>query len=290
MREYRQKRFVYLLDDEKKTAWIKRGHIGRCRRYRLPDHVMVNGVRYTVESVEISSFNSPRTLHHLVIPDSYSYVDEDCLGFFRNLRSVHVGKRVGWLSAWHFRCCPKLRSYTIDKENPHMDIRDGIVFSKDGKLIFTQIAKHQRLVIPEGVEEIADVAFWCNDKLESVSFPSTLRKIGDNSFSNCSRLRRIVLPEGFETCVCQCFGENEGLDVIDFPSTLADMGYGGTFARCPNLKSLTLWMPSVYDDIRADDLEDVPVVTCRLYVPADLVEGYRRHPVWGKFRDILPII
>ena len=34
-REYRQNGFVYLLDDEEKTAWIKQGRIKRCRRYRL---------------------------------------------------------------------------------------------------------------------------------------------------------------------------------------------------------------------------------------------------------------
>ena len=51
-REYKQGKFIYLLDDEEKTAWIDKGHIGRCHRYRLPDHVMIDGERYTVESVE----------------------------------------------------------------------------------------------------------------------------------------------------------------------------------------------------------------------------------------------
>ena len=56
-REYCQNGFVYLLDDEEKTAWIKQGRIKRCRRYRLPDHVMVDGISYRIaeeKSVVIS--------------------------------------------------------------------------------------------------------------------------------------------------------------------------------------------------------------------------------------------
>ena len=65
-RQYQQGRFTYLLDDEKKTAWIKRGYIGRCKRYRVPDHVMVGEERYTVESIEIGAFNAPKTLRFRV--------------------------------------------------------------------------------------------------------------------------------------------------------------------------------------------------------------------------------
>ncbi len=119
-REYKQGRFVYLLDDDEKTAWIKEGHIGRCRRYRLPDHVMIDGERYTVESVELGAYNYPRTLHHLMIPDTFIYVDEDTLFGLDNLRSVHIGKRVEELDRFNFRLCPKLKSIHIDKDNPHI--------------------------------------------------------------------------------------------------------------------------------------------------------------------------
>ena len=76
-RKYRQGKFVYLLDDEEKTAWIDKGHIGRCRSYRLPEHVMIDGERYTIESVKIGAFYIPGTLRHLVIPNSINYIDEN---------------------------------------------------------------------------------------------------------------------------------------------------------------------------------------------------------------------
>ena len=139
-REYHQDKFVYLLDDEEKTAWIKKGRIKRCRRYRLPDHVMIDGVRYIIESVEIGAYNHPRTLRHLVIPDRYVYVDEDTLFGLNNLQSVHIGKKVEVLDGWNFRQCPKLRVYHIDKDNPHLKKSDGMILSKDGKKVFAKRA------------------------------------------------------------------------------------------------------------------------------------------------------
>ena len=287
-REYRQNDFVYLLDDEEKTAWIKKGRIKRCRRYRLPDHVTVDGERYTVESVEIGAYNYPHSLQHLVIPDTFVYVDEDTLYGLDNLRSVYIGEKVEELNNWNFRLCPKLRNFVIAKDNPYMAVRDRMIVSKDGKRIFSKISEHTHLIIPEGVEEINDVAFWYSNRLESISFPSTLRKIGDNSFSNCPKLRRVVLPEGFEECIVQCFMENESLELIDFPVTLTRLGWM-TFAHCPNLKTIILRMPTIPEDTDFLDIQDVPVETCRLYVPASLLEQYRQHPVWGEFRNIVPI-
>lgn len=75
-RKYKQDGFKYLLNDEEKTAWIvKAPRIGRRSRYRIPDHVIINGERYDIESVEIYAFKEAKCLKHLVIPDSIVYID-----------------------------------------------------------------------------------------------------------------------------------------------------------------------------------------------------------------------
>ena len=286
-REYRQNGFVYLLDDEEKTAWIKQGRIKRCRRYRLPDHVMIDGVRYTIESVEAGAYNRPRTLRHLVIPDSFNYVDEWAF-CCNNLRSIYVGKKLDYFDNLTFCHCKKLCYIHIDKDNLHLKTYDGMVFSKDGKKVLTWFRERRHLTIPEGVEEIAGIAFWNSDVLESVSFPSTLRKIGEEVFDSCSKLRRMVLPEGLEHIGGQCFWGCRNLEYLDFPSTITEWSYE-VFIYCSNLQTLILRMPFVPDLYRKDDFDEVPVKTCRLFVPADLVEQYRAHPVWGVFKNILPI-
>ena len=289
-REYRQGGFVYLLDDEEKTAWIKQGHIKRCRRYRLPDHVMIDGVRYTIESVEFYAFNTPRTLRRLVVSNSYTYVAGDVFCFCPHLRSVHIGKGVEYLDSENFHNCPELRVYHIDKDNPHLMKKDGMIFSKDGKELLVGIVDQAHVVIPEGVEVVNNLAFYYHKNLETIQFPTTLRKIGDNSFAGCPKLRRVVLPEGLEECVVQSFIENDNLEYIDFPSTVFNISWHmAPFADCPNLRTVILRMPDIPDQFDSYDFDGVNTEECKLYVPANLVEGYQQHPVWGMFKNILPI-
>lgn len=69
-RFYSSRNWAYLLDDDDKTAWIVKGHIGRRKRFRIPNSVDVDGQIYTITSIEMGAFNNPNTLRHLTIPDS----------------------------------------------------------------------------------------------------------------------------------------------------------------------------------------------------------------------------
>lgn len=289
-REYRQGKFVYLLDDEEKTAWIAKGHIGRCRRYRLPDHVMVDGERYTVESVELGAYNYPRTLRHLVFPDTFVFVDCDTLYGLDNLCSIHIGKGVELLTSWNFRLCPKLHNIHIDKDNPHIKYESGMVLSKDGKKLWASFVERPHVVIPEGVEEVNQYTFSGCLKMETLTLPSTLLRTRDNSFSCCTKLRSVIFPERFERCGTQSFMEGNSLTNVDLPSTLIDLGFE-TFVDCLNLRTVVLRSPQKIeckDSFGAWD-NDIPLQNAILYVPADLVEQYLQDPEWSVFKHIFAI-
>lgn len=55
-RLFKFKNWSYLLDDNDKTAWIAKGHIGRCKRYKIPNSVDIDGKRYTITSIEMGAF------------------------------------------------------------------------------------------------------------------------------------------------------------------------------------------------------------------------------------------
>lgn len=54
------------------------------------------------------------------------------------------------------------------------------------------------IVIPEGYTEVAAYAFNGQDKVESVSFPSSLKVIGDMAFANLNNCQTITLNNGLE--------------------------------------------------------------------------------------------
>ena len=197
-REYRQGRYVYLLDDNDHTARIKQGHIGRCKTYRIPSSMNIEGLPCTITSVELGALKCQRTLQHLIFPNTIEYIDEDEFSHLPNLRSVYIGKGVQYLNNWNFRCCPKLHTITIDKHNPHLKVQDGLVLTHDGTTLLRSLFRRRELIIPEGVKRVEKVAFWYDDKLESITFPSSLREIGDSSFLDIPNLKKVVIPEGLK--------------------------------------------------------------------------------------------
>lgn len=285
-RKHRQKRFIYLLDHTTRTAIILRGHVGRCKTFRVPDYISVEGCNYTITGIDVAAFNTPRTLKHLIVPDTITHIDEDTLFGFPNLRSVHIGKGLEYMLSWHFRNCPKLRIVTIDKANPHLKIQNGLLLSKDGTILLRSFASRKELQIPEGVKYIEKVAFWYDDKIEKIHFPSTLKEIGDNSFSNLPNLRQLVLPEGLTRLAVQSFSECQNLQLIDLPSTLTDFGRED-FTFCTRLETIILRSKQVMN-CRLEDIEGIPL-SANIYVPEELINYYKTHPVCKLFDNIKSI-
>ncbi len=124
-------------------------------------------------------------------------------------------------------------------------------------------------VIPEGVKEIADNAFYGCTNLTAVEFPITLEKIGAAAFSSCERLESIDIPDSVmkigESAFLRCYSLSKvrlsanlrviedntfratAIEEIDIPDSVQAIGYQA-FGNCDNL--LDVRMPN---DIYIDD-------------------------------------
>lgn len=302
-RTYKAKGCEYLLNDKEKTAWIVKGpRVGRRRRYRIPETVDIDGVPYKVESVEIGAFGKAQRLRHLVIPDSIEFVDEYNFYSLQSLRSIYIGKGLTYLSSWIFQRNKNLRSFVISKENPHLCVENGIVYTTDGKCAVSTPFNVRHLNIKEGVEAIENVAFWWNPNLETISLPSTLKSIGDNSFAGCPKIKKVVFPEGFERFISQCFWDCDSLETVELPSTLKEMD-DETFYRCKNLKTVIIraehmllvnaycilpykFIKNHYNDFDRDNQPIYLPKGCTLKVPKALVEEYKAHPLWAMATNV----
>ena len=288
-RSYKQGGCVYLLNDEAKTAWIVKGpRIGRRRRYRLPEYVMVEGERYVIESIEMAAFGKAKCLKHLVIPDSIAYIDEYNFSSLPRLRSIYIGKGLEYVSSWIFHNNRKLRSFVISNDNPFLTVEHGIVYRKDANCAITTPFHRKHITVKEGTKEIFSTAFWWNKNLKSITFPSTLKKIDDNGVANCENLKEVILPEGFEECALQCFWGCTSLQLADLPSTTKELEHE-SFHDCPNLRALIIRCPELLlPHTCGDEPMDLPPC-CTLYVPSHLVESYRQHPLWSSCKDVKSI-
>ena len=97
----------------------------------------------------------------------------------------------------------------VDSENEYYTVKDNVLFTKDMKKLvcypWKEVTYNNKskvetfsYEIPEGVEEIGNAAFAC-EQLSEVKFPNTLKKIGSMAFSSCSFMKTLNLPDSLET-------------------------------------------------------------------------------------------
>ena len=95
------------------------------------------------------------------------------------------------------------------------------------------------LVVPNGVTEISNMAFYCHKKIETVIIPDSVVKIGKSAFAHCEKLKSVVLPKGLLEIGSSAFCGCTNLESIVIPDSVVKIGES-TFDDCEKLKSVVL--------------------------------------------------
>ena len=284
-RKHKAGKFVWLLDDESMTAWIDEGTTGGAKVYTLPEKIVAEGKEYVVESVEIGAFYSEPALEELFIPDCYTYIDEDSFKDCGKLRTVHIGFGLSNFFPWSFSCCPVER-IIVSPENPNIRVSDDgtMMLSRDGSKLLSTFCPTEHVTVPDGVREIGACGLSCNSITRSITLPHSLEKIGSNGIYELGALKELFVPEGVREIGTQGISWNPNLELVDLPSTLHSLNWE-LFAEDESLRTLILRSHSVVDT-NLSDVKYLAVENCRIVVPHDLVEDYRRHPTWSTFKSV----
>ncbi|MBR4388023.1 MAG: leucine-rich repeat domain-containing protein [Prevotella sp.] len=125
----------------------------------------------------------------------------------------------------------------------------GVTYTNDGRTLMYVDSNRftcEEYSIPEGVEEVMENAFlMIGSRLRKVHFPSTLRRLGCNTFLRYP-LVELELPEGLtEVPDYMCEGCCE-LKRVVLPSTIK-MIMHGAFNCCKQLQEINL--PESIEDI-----------------------------------------
>ena len=145
----------------------------------------------------------------------------------------------------------------------------GLKYSRNGRTIVGYDKNlYGKLLIPDGVEEIADNAFNGCDSITSVSFPKSLISIGYDAFADCSlekvmfsneikqidgfrnccKLSEIFLPDSVDVIADYAFEGCTSLKKVTFPGELKKIGIG-VFKNCIELEDvcLPIWLDKIDD-------------------------------------------
>ena len=80
------------------------------------------------------------------------------------------------------------------------------------------------VVVGEGVTELCDQCFSGYKQLESVTLPSTMKRLNSSAFSSCSKLATINLPTGLEEIGDSCFSVGTALTKVTIPASIRKIG------------------------------------------------------------------
>ena len=184
---------------------------------------------------------------------------------------------------------------------------DGVVYSSDGSILIRYPAgRTGHFDIPEGVKIIGERAFK-GSALDSVTFPSSLRRLKEKAFYGCENLKKIDFGDGITNIgdkVAPTYGDKEtlvfdmcnSLTTIKFPKQVTGIGdwafcrcknlekvifseelrfiHQGAFWQCTKLKDVTL--PDSLEIIANENLQATEIIRCNR-VPYNLLNAQRQN-------------
>ena len=214
----------YLLDSDTKTATVTYGgssYFSYSNAYFgsvvIPASVTYNGTTYSVTSIREKTFYKCSKLTSVTIPNSVT--------------SIGVGA---------FEGCSSLTSINVDPNNPNYISVDGVLFNKDKTtLVVYPGGKQGAYTIPEGIEQIADSAFFDCSSLTSITIPNSVTSIGNFAFTGCTSLTSATIPDSVTSIGNFAFHYCTSLTSVAIPNSVTSIG-DWSFQYCTSLTSVTI--------------------------------------------------
>ena len=148
------------------------------------------------------------------------------LEIYGNVRNIVIHKNVTDLSGAMFNGLNNLKKFTVDDANPFFKCVDGVLFSKDGTVLYCCPAGFDATTykVPDGVRTIGVSAFADNQNLEEIILPDSVTELGDYAFACCNKLENLILPPGLKTIGDNAFEDFVPSYGIVIPESVTSIG------------------------------------------------------------------
>ena len=188
---------------------------------------------YTVTGIGEYAFLHNKEIENMYFPDTIKYLGENF--FLGSDINFHIKDMKKWYDV----------EYQLISSFQSIGGED-FKFYYDGKLI-------EDLVIPYGITEIKDCAFWCfHHQLKNVEIPDTVERIGEWAFFSCYNLKSVNIPDSVKYISRFAFNSTGLNGDIIIPDSVEYIGEGA-FNACYNIKNVYILNPEcVIDDVDMD--------------------------------------
>ena len=209
-----------ILFDKDSTRLIKYPEKRDGNSYEVPN---------TVKTIDANAFISCKNLQTIVIADSVEKIGDSAFDGSK-LKTINLGGGITNISNKPFYGAWNLTNINVITENDKYESENGILFNK-GKTILIKyppaIINGEVYEIPNTVVEIGPQSFY-RSQIKNVIIPSSVKKIGSESFFQCYNLEEVNLPEGLERIEWRALYGCHKIKTIVVPSSVTFID-GGAF-------------------------------------------------------------
>ncbi len=173
----------------------------------IPPVIEVADKTLTVTSIGNEAFYSCTLATGVVIPDTVTSIGNFAFAMCSSLESITIPANVKTIGKGAFNGCELLKTVTLNSRIDKLTAEDGTVTDK---------------VV--GIEKIEQFAFMKCEKLESITFPTSLIEVENSAFAQCTSITEIVLPESVKTLDDMAFFKCTGVKKLVLPASLENIG------------------------------------------------------------------
>lgn len=165
----------------------------------------IEGVLFNHDGTILMAFPGARGGEYRV-PEGVTTIAQGAFTHCRNLTTLHLPKSFQKFDFLHkdyagvkvrpiFEGCTQLANISVDEANPNFKSEGGVLYSKTGEtLVLCPPAKTGVFVVPDGVTNIAEAAFYACTQLTDIRLPWSLTTIGLSSFVKCDGITNFSTP------------------------------------------------------------------------------------------------
>jgi hypothetical protein len=157
-----------------------------------------------------------------------------------NTKEIFIPKTIRWIDGDAF-ASSGLEKICVDDNNPFYCSVNGIVYNKSQTILVAAapLLARDMMVVPNGVQKIAEGAFHGCVYLTDIILPESLMIIGDDAFRGCHRLTAIEIPDSVTKIGELCFSDCKKLTAVSLSKGLTEITFG-VFASCDELRRITI--------------------------------------------------
>lgn len=307
--------------EKDKANWKNDGlylgeYLLKIREMEQTEYVVEEGTRLIANS----ACTNHDTLTHLTLPKSLMYINEGAFTNCYRLVEVYNQSNIPLTAGANTPSGVELHALHIYKTagERRSGVENNFILYKDGTEVSLvgYLGESNTVSIPEGVTKINRNAFARDFFLTSVTFPDSVKVIGEMAFMGCSLLKNVqfgqglteieryafedcvmssvVLPDGVEKVGYGAFSQNHALRSVYIPDSVYFLAEG-VFANCAYLESVsfedtTEWLITWALDIEWRSFEGYKDINECVELLARLTDEHARYTFlkWEYKEDFFP--